>query len=183
MFTMIFKQKRNEYLIFFLGRYPENIRHGFKAILDSKSIFRYSISSACMVIRFDTNKKLDEVRDALASIYDGYADSFFIFDVKSNHTKVLDATHYKHLYDKTTVIGTPDHELSRLHEFILTLQQMKSNILKLIDENKDSNDLAPPEEKPTIADIDPILDKIKEMGINSLTENEKLILKKYTNDD
>ena len=33
----------------------------------------------------------------------------------------------------------------------------------------------------TMEDIDPILEKIKEQGIDSLTEQEKIILKKYTN--
>jgi hypothetical protein len=32
-------------------------------------------------------------------------------------------------------------------------------------------------------EIDPILDKIKEDGIDSLTEKEKIILKKYTKND
>jgi hypothetical protein len=37
--------------------------------------------------------------------------------------------------------------------------------------------------KVTMEDIDPILEKIKEYGIESLTENERLILKKYTKND
>jgi hypothetical protein len=182
----IFKPKRYEYIMFFLGRYPENFRHGFKAILDTNSFFRYSIGSACIVIRFDSKKDIFEIQDTLNKMYYGYMDSFFIFDAKSKHAKVLDQVHYKHLYDPRVEVKTPDQALNRIQEFIEVLQQMRYNFLKLIKEHQETEEIEirdKTDEKITMEDIDPILEKIKENGIESLTENEKLILKKYTKND
>lgn len=184
--SKIFTPKRHEYIMFFLGRYPENFRHGFKAVLDSNSLFRYSIGSACIVIRFDTKKNIFELQETFNKIYYGYMDSFFIFDVNSKHAKVLDQVHYKHLYDPNVEVKTPDQALNRIQEFIEVLQQMKYNFLKMMKEHQDMEEIQVkemPDEKITMDDIDPILEKIKEYGIESLTENETLILKKYTKND
>lgn len=172
--------------MFFVGRYPENFRYGFKAVLDSNSMFRYSIGSAYIVIRFDSKKDMFEVQEIFNKIYYGYVDSFFIFDAKNKHAKVLDRVHYKHLYDPKVEIKTPDQALNRIQEFIEVLQQMKYNFIKLMKEHQEMEETHISEttdEKITMEDIDPILEKIKEHGMGSLTENEKLILKKYTKND
>jgi hypothetical protein len=184
--SRLFKPKRNEFIMFFLGRYPENFKHGFKAILDANSIFRYSIGSACIVLRFDTKKNIFEIQEILNKVYYGYMDSFFIFDAKSVHAKVLDQVHYKHLYDPNTQVKTPDQSLNRIHEFIEVLQQMRYNFIKLMNQTHQPDEVLDNERfdgKVTMEDIDPILEKIKEYGIESLTENERLILKKYTKND
>jgi hypothetical protein len=173
--------------MFFLGRYPQNFKHGFKAVLDTKSLFRYSIGSACIVIRFNTTKDIFEVQQTFNRVYQGYMDSFFIFDAKSKHAKTLDQVHYKHLYDNTTEIKSPEQALNRIQEFIEVLQQMRYTFMKLIEEHQEmekENDIdTKPNETITMDDIDPILEKIKDYGIDSLTDKEKLILKKYTKND
>jgi hypothetical protein len=182
-----FEPKRHEYIMFFLGRYPQNFKHGFKAVLDTKSLFRYSIGSACIVIRFDTTKNIFEVQQTFNKVYDGYMDSFFIFDSKSKHAKTLDQVHYKHLYDNATEIKSPDMALNRIQEFVEVLQQMRYTFMKLIEEHqemeKDNEVAVKSNEVITMEDIDPILEKIKDHGIDSLTDKEKLILKKYTKND
>ena len=181
--SKLFQPKRNEYIMFFLGRYPQNFKHGFKAILDTKSMFRYSIGSACIVIRFDTTKDLFEVQEIFNRVYQGYMDSFFIFDSKSKHAKTMDQVHYKHLYDPMTELKTPTEALNRIQEFIEVLQQMKYTFMRLIQEQQEiesENMVDSSDDIITMDDIDPILEKIKESGIESLTEKEKLILKKYT---
>jgi hypothetical protein len=170
--------------MFFLGRYPQNFKHGFKAVLDAQSMFRYSIGSACIVIRFNTTKNLFEAQEIFNKVYQGYMDSFFIFDAKSKHAKTMDRVHYKHLYDPTTELKTPTEALNRIQEFIEVLQQMKYTFMRLIQEHQDieteTNLVSNSDDVITMDDIDPILEKIKESGIESLTEKEKLILKKYT---
>jgi hypothetical protein len=182
--SKLFQPKRNEYIMFFLGRYPQNFKHGFKAILDTTSMFRYSIGSACIVIRFDTTKNLFEVQEIFNRVYQGYMDSFFIFDSKSKHAKTMDQVHYKHLYDPMTELKTPTEALNRVQEFIEVLQQMKYTFMRLIQEHQEmeseTNLVNNLDDVITMDDIDPILEKIKESGIESLTEKEKLILKKYT---
>lgn len=184
--SKLFTPKRNEFIMFFLGRYPQNFKHGFKAVLDANSMFRYSIGSACIVIRFDTKKNIFEVQETLNKVYYGYMDSFFIFNAKYVHGKVLDQVHYKHLYDPQTPVKTPEQSLNRVQEFIEVLQQMRYNFIKLMNQNQQIDKNIDDErviDEITMDDIDPILEKIKQFGIDSLTENERLILKKYTNND
>jgi hypothetical protein len=50
----------------------------------------------------------------------------------------------------------------------------------MVEEPKTDNEH---DDEITMEEIDPILDKIKEDGIDSLTEKEKIILKKYTKND
>lgn len=186
IFSKLFTPKRKEFIMFFLGRYPENFKHGFKAVLDSKSMFRYSIGSACIVIRFDTKKNIFEVQETLSKVYNGYMDSFFIFDTKNVHAKVIDQVHYEHLYDPKTKVKTVEQSLNRVQDFIDVLQQMRYNFIKLMNQNQQINeDVINDNVKKeiTMDDIDPILEKIKQFGVDSLTENERLILKKYTNND
>jgi hypothetical protein len=61
-------------------------------------------------------------------------------------------------------------------EFIEMFNELQNT---MVDEPKTDNDNH--EEDITMEDIDPILEKIKEHGIDSLTEIEKITLKKYTN--
>lgn len=185
--SKVFEPKRNEYVMFLLGRYPQNFKHGFKAVLDSRSLFRYSIGSTCIVIRFNTTKSLDEVQQTLGRVYSGYMDSFFIFDASSRHAKTLDQVHYKHLYDETIEVRTVESSLNRIQEFIEVLQQMKQEFMRMLKEREEFEDFTQDnnstEQQITMEDIDPILEKIKETGLESLTEQEKLILKKYTKND
>ena len=48
--------KKREYVAFFMGKYPENFRHGFKAVLETDSLLRYSISQSTIVVRFTSTK-------------------------------------------------------------------------------------------------------------------------------
>ena len=61
--TNIFKRKKREYLVFFVGKYPNNFKHGFKAILDYDSLFRFSIGSSSIITRFTTTKNIDEINE------------------------------------------------------------------------------------------------------------------------
>ena len=45
-----------------MGKYPENFKHGFNAVLDADSILRYSISQSTIVVRFTSTKKIVEVQ-------------------------------------------------------------------------------------------------------------------------
>ena len=96
----------------------------------------------------------------------------------------MDQVHYKHLYDPMTELKTPTEALNRVQEFIEVLQQMKYTFMRLIEEHQEmeseTNLVNNLDDVITMDDIDPILEKIKESGIESLTEKEKLILKKYT---
>jgi hypothetical protein len=184
----LFSPKRREYIIIFLGKYPDNFKHGFKAILDLNSLLKYSIGSACIVVRFDTTKKINEVQQTLNRVYSGYMDSFLLFEVNDkNYVKTLGDVHYKHLYDKTSGVKSIDSALNKIQGFIDIVSKMREEFINLLTQQMESgefiDDTKPIEQvEPNITmdDIDPILEKIKDFGIKSLTKQEELILKKYT---
>jgi hypothetical protein len=187
----IFSPKRREYVILFLGRYPDNFKHGFKAILDSNSLLKYSIGSACIVVRFDSLKKIKEIQQTLNRVYDGYMDSFLLFEVNdNNYVKTLGDAHYKHLYDKSTTIKSIDSSLNKVQGFIDIISKMRQEFIDMLTQQLESGEIMNNEPSIikeinadpilTMDDIDPILEKIKDFGIKSLTKEEELILKKYT---
>ena len=187
----IFSPKRREYVILFLGRYPDNFKHGFKAILDSNSLLKYSIGSACIVVRFDSLKKIKEIQQTLNRVYDGYMDSFLLFEVNdNNYVKKLGDAHYKHLYDKSTTIKSIDSSLNKVQGFIDIISKMRQEFIDMLTQQLESGEIMNNEPSIikeinadpilTMDDIDPILEKIKDFGIKSLTKEEELILKKYT---
>lgn len=188
-FSSLLKPKRKEFLVFFLGRYPENFRDSFDLVLDPNSLFRYTMSSFYILVRFDTLKNLDEIDEIFKKEYNGYADSYIIFDTKTNWVKNLDKIHYEHLY-KDIKVPSANKSLEYIEDFILTLKQLRLNLSKLMENgnsefiyNEQLNNDKVMDDTISINDIDLILDKIKEQGLESLTEKEKLTLKKYTNYD
>lgn len=185
----IFSPKKREYIVFFMGKYPENFRHGFKAVLDLDSMLRYSISQSTIVVRFTTTKKITEIQQTFNRVYSGYADTYFLFEVsKTLYVNFLCPQHYKHLYDASIQQKPLDESLNRVQHFIDVITKMKREFMNMFNEMQSTmveeiktNDKY--DEEITMEDIDPILEKIKEEGIESLTEKEKIILKKYTKND
>jgi len=121
----------------------------------------------------------------------GYIDSYFLFEVdKVPYVNLLCIQHHKHLYDKSTKPKPIDESLDRIQHFIDIITKMKREFLDMFNELQatmgeevkvdDGTNLV---DDITMDDIDPILEKIKEHGINSLTEREQIILKKYTQND
>lgn len=179
--------KNREYVAFFMGKYPENFKHGFKAVLHSDSVLRYSISQSTIVVRFTSMKKIKEVQQIFNNVYVGYIDSYFLFNVDNMpYVNFLCTPHYKHLYDKSVKQKPIDESLNRIQHFIDVITKMKLEFLEMFNEiqknmnNEVVDDQNDHETEVTMEDIDPILEKIKEQGIESLTETEKIILKKYT---
>jgi hypothetical protein len=185
----IVSPKKREYIAFFMGKYPENFRHGFKAVLDLDSMLRYSISQSTIVARFTTTKKITEIQQTFNRVYSGYADTYFLFEVsKTEYVNFLCPQHYKHLYDASIPQKPIDESLDRVQHFIDVITKMKREFMNMfneiqstmVEEPKTDNEH---DDEITMEEIDPILDKIKEDGIDSLTEKEKIILKKYTKND
>lgn len=187
----ILTPKKREYIAFFMGKYPENLKHGFKAVLDNDSMIRYSISQSAIVIRFNTTKKITEVQQTFNKVYTGYIDSYFLFEVNNTaYVNLLCPQHYKHLYDKSIPQKSINDSLDRIQHFIDVITKLKREFLEMFNEMQVnmSEELKDGEDNKmdtnlTMEDIDPILEKIKEHGIDSLTEKEKIILNRYTQND
>ena len=185
----LFTPKKREYIAFFMGKYPENFRHGFKAVLELDSMLRYSISQSAIVVRFTTTKKIIEVQQTFNRVYSGYADTYFLFDVsKTPYVNFLCPPHYKHLYDSSVKQKPIDESLDRVQHFIDVITKMKREFLEMFNELQSTMETESKtsdviDDEVTMEDIDPILEKIKEHGMDSLTEKEKITLKKYTKND
>jgi hypothetical protein len=178
-FSNLFKRKKREYLMFFVGKFPNNFKHGFTPILEHDSLFRYSIGTSCILVRFTTTKNIVEIKEILNKIYKGYMDSYFLFDLNNNkHAMNLEKNHNKHLY--TPINGLDlNTSLDNAQHFVEMINKQREIVISMLEteffNNTDNQELS----EVTMEQIDPILDKISEKGINSLTEEEKIILKKY----
>ncbi len=189
------KTRKREYMLFFLGKYPENFKHGITAVINTDSLVRFSIGQSVIIVRFTSTKKIKEIRDIFNRVYSGYVDSYMLFEVNdSNYAKGLGENHYSHLYDLNYFKYTTNESLDKVQNFIISANQVKADMLEFVNEqialiredkgllNNNPTD-QDEEEKISMDDINPILDKIYSHGINSLTEREKNILKKYTKND
>jgi hypothetical protein len=180
-FNNLFKRKKREYLMFFVGKFPNNFKHGFTTILDRDSLFRYSIGTSCILVRFTTTKKIIEVKEIFNKVYNGYMGSYFLFDLKNNkHVMNLEKNHNKHLY--TPIEGFDlNTSLDNAQHFVEMINKQRDIVISMLDSAFHNNPDGEEIPEITMDQIDPILDKIKEKGIDSLTNEEKIILKKYNN--
>jgi hypothetical protein len=193
--TKIVKPNKREYILFFMGRYPENFKHGITAVIDSDSLVRFSLGQSVIVVRFTSTRKINEIKKIFDRVYSGYIDSYMLFRVKdTNFAKGLCQTHYNHLYDMNYFKFTTNETLERVQSFVTSMNNMRSEMQEFVNEQMvlikekegllDNNNLIEiDEEKTNIDDINPILEKIYSQGINSLTEQEKNELKKYAKND
>jgi hypothetical protein len=89
---------------------------------------------------------------------------------------------------------TTNETLEKVQNFIISVNNMKSEMLEFVNDQMvlikekegllDNNNLIEiDEEIINMDDINPILDKIYNHGMNSLTEQEKQILNKYAKND
>jgi hypothetical protein len=191
----IVKPRKREYILFFMGKYPENFRHGITAIIDSDSLLRFSMGQSTIVVRFTSTRKITEIKNIFNRVYSGYIDSYMLFEVNdSNYAKGLCQTHYNHLYDLNYFKFTTNESLDKVQNFITSVNDMKSEMMEFVNQqialiqeeeglldNNNPNDID--EHVISMDDINPILDKINKHGISSLTEGEKQILKKYAKNE
>lgn len=188
----LLKPSRREYILIFLGRYPENFRHGITAVLDTDSLLRVSIGQSVMVCRFTSYKKIHEIRTIFNRVYSGFADTYMLFNVNDdNFVRGMAQVHYDHLYNTEKYKFSNTETLDKVQEFITTITDARREMLnyvneqiQLIQEDEEgelntNNPISTDNFAITMDDINPILDKIKDSGMESLTEREKQILKKY----
>jgi hypothetical protein len=188
----LIKPKRREYLMFILGNYPDNFKHGIKAVLDANSLLRYSIGNSCILVRFDSTKNIREIENTFNRIFSGYIDSYFLFENNlGTSARGLNQTMYKHLFDPEYNKMTVTESLDRIDHFISIINKMRSgmDMILRVEVDGEDDDLENYTTKNnstdiiSMEDINPILDKIKAHGIESLTELEKETLNKYANND
>ena len=119
-------------------------------------------------------------------MYSEYTESFFLFDItKEKYSKHVTDQYYKHLYSD----GPKRHNeltLNKIQYFVDLVAKAREQYIALLEEEiKNASEQKDKQRdvKINMDIIDPILDKIIEYGYDSLTEEEKLILKRYNTEN
>jgi hypothetical protein len=119
-------------------------------------------------------------------MYSEYTESLFLFDItKEKYSKHVTDEYYKHLYME----GPKRHNeltLNKIQYFVDLVAKAREQYIALLEEeikNATEKRDRGKEVRISMDIIDPILDKIIEYGYESLTEEEKLILKRYNTDN
>lgn len=183
-FNNLLKPKKKEYIMFFLGEFPKNFKLGFKTILDYDSKFRYLVGAGNIVVIFNTTKTQKELHKLFNVTFSEQSCIYFLSNA-NNYVKKLTTEQYNYLYGKENTESI-DKSLNRVDKFIEVIQNMKNQLNSLLDKDNHTYDidiLHTKEKELTMEDINPILDKIKESGMSSLTDLELKILTKYTKND
>ena len=187
IYTKIFAKKSRKYIMFFVGKYPNNLKHGLKPILDNDHQLKWVFGPASIIIIFNSKEKMGYLDKFFKKMYSEYAESFFLFDVtKGGYSKHVVEDYYKHLYTEGPIIHN-DMKLNKVQYFVDMVANAREQYIDILNEEirfakktkKEDIDDHIKDIEVNMSVVDPILDKIIEHGYGSLTEEEKLILKKY----
>jgi hypothetical protein len=186
MFNKLFTRKPRKYIMFFVGKYPDNFKHGLKPILDNDHQLKWIFGPASIILIFHSKERMKYLNGFFKKMYSEYSESFFLFDItKEKYSKHVTDAYYKHLY----LEGPKKHNeivLNKIQYFVDLVAIAREQYLEILNEEiKNASDKKVDGEdvKINMDIIDPILDKIIEYGYDSLTEEEKIILKKYKTDN
>jgi hypothetical protein len=185
-FNKIFSKKPRKYIMFFVGKYPDNFKHGLKPILDNEHQLKWIFGPASIILIFNSKENMKFLDKFFKKMYSEYTESFFLFDItKEKYSKHVTDEYYKHLYME----GPKRHNeltLNKIQYFVDLVAKAREQYIALLEEeikNATEKRDRGKEVRISMDIIDPILDKIIEYGYESLTEEEKLILKRYNTDN
>jgi hypothetical protein len=179
-------KKPKKYIMFFVGKYPDNLKHGLKPILDNEHQLKWIFGPASIILIFHSKEKLSYLNKFFKKMYSEYTESYFLFDItKEKYAKHVTEPYYKHLYTE----GPKRHNesvLNKIQYFVDLVAAAREQYIALLNEEikhaSEEKD-RPDNYRIDMDTIDPILDKIIELGYDSLTEEEKLILKRYNTEN
>jgi hypothetical protein len=185
-FNKIFSKRPRKYIMFFVGKYPDNLKHGLKPILDNEHQLKWIFGPASIILIFHSKEKIKFLDIFFKKMYSEYTESFFLFDItKEKYSKHVTDQYYKHLY----LDGPKRHNevtLNKIQYFVDLVAKAREQYIALLEEEIKNASEQKDKQKDVRINmdiIDPILDKIIEYGYDSLTEEEKLILKRYNTEN
>lgn len=171
----------------FLGRYPENFKHGIKPVVDNEYDLRFTFGPASLIVIFNSKQSLKDLNLVFNKVYSEYIDLFYLFDVTENdYGRFCNDLINKNLYDESNVKITNEEKLQKIHFFIGLIHKMREEIAQEIlthikldnDMEQHSNFNEMSMENIDMEQVDVIIDKIKEVGFDNLTEEEKTLYNK-----
>jgi hypothetical protein len=140
------------------------------------------------VYTFKTETQFEEVSKKVTEILKNVNVSYFLLPYSDFEINVrIDDDTLEHLFGKELDEEIPDSDEMDLVEpqtFFSRLDEALANLKDNIDDYDDEIDidiLPRLKKKKQIKTLDEILDQINENGLNSLTEEDKQLLEKYSN--
>lgn len=181
-FKNLFEPKKRKYIMFFLGRYPDNFKHGLKPVIESDPQLRFVFGPATFVVIFHSKKKQNELTKLFNKVYPEYTDAYFLFEITNEkYSRFCAEAINKHLYGEVTK-RTNDEVLDKIQFFIDLVAHQRMEFMKKIQQEMEDakiNNVSGSESTDiNMGLIDQIIDKVKEFGLESLTPEEQQIFNK-----
>jgi len=191
-------KEEKSYLLLVYGNYNggekfvKEIVNQFAPVLSSK-MMKYTWGENGMVCNFDSNVDFNDLQAFVQDTMGMMCEQYFFMEKPDKMSVHGPQEIIEHLFEPENsvdgyVYNNPnleDHngmELDKIMEFFMSIKEDGEYILNE-DEEEDDIDielLKKSKKKPT-PNIDEILDKIVDEGMNSLTKKEKKILDNYSN--
>lgn len=188
LYKKIFGKKSKKYMLIFMGRFPENFKHGIKPVLDYDNEFRFTFGPGSLVVVFHSKKSLKELNVLFTRVYSEYVDIYFLFNIsKTDYAKHCIDIVNNHLFYPSKSELTIDEKLDKVHLFIDTVIRMrdriKQDILNNLEASIEDAVIVEDENEASFGDIsedsiNKVIDKITEFGLDSLTEEEQQVYNK-----
>jgi hypothetical protein len=191
-------QESKQYMIFIYGDYKgkdkivELIAIQLSAFSDPDTYLKYNYGDFGVVVNFNSNFNFYELRDHIHIILEKAVDQYFLIETPNAmyahmppemKLNLFDLNEENHKFEET--VKTEKNESNIMDKFIFNIAStlLPDGILSEEDMDKMfENILTQVNNKEPKPSIDDILEKIQEMGIDSLTNFEKQILDEYAKD-
>lgn len=190
IFILKIIKRRYEYTLVLSNTFPTDLKKPLKQVINNDGPFKYILQPNSVLLFFQSSLKIKEIHKIFSKYLGPTGDNlgfYFLFKVNNRNNQLLIS---KDLYDRLLANDGKDVDLSidEIQSFFNLLKQMKDNFeMALVNNDAQIGDIfsdSPLEAKSdvdeiTIDDVNIVLEKINLSGYNSLTSEEKLILKKY----
>ena len=191
-------QESKQYMIFIYGDYKgkdkivELIAIQLSAFSDPDTYLKYNYGDFGEVVNFNSNFNFYELRDHIHIVLEKAVDQYFLIETPNTmyahmppemKLNLFDLNEENHKFEET--VKTEKNESNIMDKFIFNIAStlLPDGILSEEDMDKMfENILTQVNNKEPKPSIDDILEKIQEMGIDSLTNFEKQILDEYAKD-
>jgi hypothetical protein len=192
---MDISQEPKQYMIFIYGDYKDKdkivelIAIQLSAFSDPDTYLKYNYGDYGIVVNFNSNFSFYELRDHIQIVLEKAVDQYFLIETPramyahmppEMKLNLFDLNEENQKFEETT--KTEKNESNIVDKFIFNIASTLLPDDVLSEEDMDKmfgNILTQLNNKEPKPSIDDILEKIQEMGIDSLTNFEKQILDEY----
>jgi hypothetical protein len=188
VYNKIFGKKSKKYMLVFFGRFPENFKHVIKPVVDYENELRFTFGPGSLIIIFSSKKDLKELNHLFNKMYSEYIDMYFLFNITNgDYGKYCLDMINNHLFYESKTQLTINEKIDKIQVFIDMVFKMRDEVRRELQRNLNKNiedaEYVEVNENTSFGEITEdqvniIIDKIRESGFESLTEQEQQIYNK-----